>query len=882
MLAGPSQAQLAGDGSVGTQVNGSEVNACVGGPCVITGGTLVGDNLFHSFREFSLLSGSSAVFDNGSASNIFSRVTGGAPSLIDGLISASNANLFLINPNGLTFGSNAALAIGGSFVGSTAENILFDNGAQFSSQNTPLTSGLLTVTAPIGLQTGSSPGSIQVQGQGNNLFVNPQNFEVVRDFRSPGLAVTPTQTLALIGGDLSFQGGNLTAVEGNIELGSLGPDSSVSIASAPTGWRFNYGSTGAFGDIQLSQASSLDTSGNGGGSIHVRGRGVSLNDGSALLSNTLGTTAGRNIVVEADSLNIAGVSPLAPFVSSIFADAASTATAPGGVVILDVDRLTISSGGQVGASTFGSANAGRVEVIDGEVDIRGGSPLGPSGLFSIVAPNALGDGGDVIIEADSLFVADGAQVSVTSEGFGRTGNLRVDADSVVLSGFLVTPNAVFASALAANVGPDSAGAGGSINLDVNSLEIRNGAQLSSGTFGAGNASNVQITASDIRLIGDPQLTSGIFAPVGFAAVGNGGDITVKTNRLQAIDGAQIATSTVGFGDAGRLQVEATDAVELVGQSVSGAPSGLFASSLGFPGAGGDLIVNAGRLAIRDGASVSVRSASTGPGGIPSPFPSGGAGNIRATAAVILLDNQGSLSAETESGDRGNIQLTTDLLSLRRGSQVTTDAQRNASGGNIFIDARNGLIVAVDNENSDISANAVFGSGGRVDIITQGLIGIQPRSVPTALSDITASSEFGLDGSISVNTVSADPATEASNVPSPPAEPPLLRGCQASGISSSSRFIQAGRGGLISHPYESLGASNVLGDVQPPRDWRPEATVRIEDTSEMDSPQAPPIQEARGWRLDEQGTLILLAERLTSAELRDCQYQPPALSTESSE
>ena len=111
----PTAAQVREDGTTSTTVTSSD-----GHNFTIEGGNRPdgGNNLFHSFQDFSVPTNGSAFFDNVDAiENIFSRVTGGNISSIDGLIRANgSANLFLINPAGILFGPNARLDIGGSFL----------------------------------------------------------------------------------------------------------------------------------------------------------------------------------------------------------------------------------------------------------------------------------------------------------------------------------------------------------------------------------------------------------------------------------------------------------------------------------------------------------------------------------------------------------------------------------------------------------------------------------------------------------------------------------------------------------------------------------------------------------------------------------------------
>lgn len=864
-------AQIAGDSSIGTQVNGNLSNPCSVGTCLITGGIRANRSLFHSFSQFSVPTGSEAVFDPVGAETIFARVTGGGASTIEGRLATltGKTNLFLLNPNGIVFGANASLSIGGSFVATTADSILFNNGARFGARDRAVAPPLLTISTPIGLQFGATPAAIAVQGAGNNLFLNPDNLEIVRDFRPVGLEVAPRETLALIAGDIQLEGGNLTAPQGRIELGSVEAGSLINIRSTNPGWSFDYSKALQFRDIRLTQAASIDASGNGGGEIVVQGRQVQLTEGSVLLAKTLGDEVGGNLTVRADSLALDGISTIAPLYTGIFADSASTASNRGGNIFLQIGQLSMTAGAQIGSNTFGAGDAGTLSVRGSTVSADGGSFLGPSGLFATVEPGATGAGGNLEIEAQRLQLTNGAQVAATSFGFGSTGTLTVKANQIELVGVFTDP--IFGeqpSNLSVDMLEAAIGQGGNLTIETDGLRISGGAQISSATFGGGNAGSISVQAKDIEISGgSTSRVSGILAPVDFAATGRGGTITIQTERLSVTEGAQIFTTTLGQADAGNLLVNASNFVRLAGQTSKGR-SGLFASAVLGSGSGGDLTVVSDRLIVEDGATISV---SNFPSTTNSPFPpgQGSAGNLKIVASNVFLSNRALLTADTVVGDRANITVQTDLLGLRNGSRISTDAKGTASGGNIRIVAPNGFVVAVPQENSDITANAAQGNGGRVDITATSIYGIEPRARLTPLSDITVSSELGVAGIVTLNTPYLNRVRGLLQVPAIPNSPMLLQGCQPhQGRSLASRFTSIGRGGSRTQPSDPLTSRTILGDASLPPQWHEGEISRAGQREDFSFDR---IVEAQGWQVNDQGKIVLVAALPSLSG--DCRWQP---------
>ncbi|GET43277.1 two-partner secretion domain-containing protein [Microseira wollei] len=886
----------------------------------ISGGTRNNGNLFHSFQEFSVPTNGEAFFNNASEiKHIFSRVTGSNISNIDGLIRANgSANLFLINPNGIIFGPNARLNIGGSFIGSTASSIRFADGSEFSAVN-PSAPPLLTINVPIGLQFGSNPGRIINQstalGEGN-LPPLPQLIPIDDKV---GLAVQPGQTLALVGGDIQLNGGNLTASSGQIMLGSVASPGLVNLAITPLGVSLNYDNIQNFGNIQISGGSQINTSGIGGGRVEIRGgfvtisggriygltlgnidgRGIDINaqqlrvqDGSQISTLTLGEGAGGDVNIRATDLaelrGIGGDSyqlflinylisgTLNPFDPTIVLETGTFSSGMAGNIAIDTGRLLVNNGAIAGTPTGGSGNGGKMTIRANAVEIIGAA----INNGTLAEREITGTGGDILIETERLTVRDGGVLASVTRSQGASGNITIQAaESVEV--FSSLPGSVLQTQITAtSLDPNGIGSGGHITIDTKRLTVVDGTGIATNTGGAigdtilsttgGRGGDLTIRATEsVEVAGISQALANDSQNPSFLATqtyssSRAGDIHISTPVVTVRDGGLISAASLGAADAGNITIDA-NRVEVIGSGRNGRLISSVDAAVGIlgvltnpnaKGTAGSVNLNVGQLIVRDGARVSVQALATGR-----------AGNINLVGGAIALDNQGTIDGRTGSGAGANINLQVRNMQLRRGSGIRTDA-RAADGGDITINT--GTLVAL--ENSDITANAQQGTGGRVMINTQGIFGTQFRLRATDLSDITATSELGaqFNGIVQINSPDVQAGAGLVELPANLTAPTnqIVQTCSPQARANS--FVVTGRGGLPPTPREYLNISPAWID------WRI-APVQVsrglqEQVRTANYPSQNTLVEATGWVVDGDGTVRLVAETPTQEPFSN-QLQP---------
>lgn len=722
----------------------------------ITGGAVRGSNLFHSFLQFSIPTGGSVVFNNGAAiANIISRVTGTAPSVLDGTLQANGtANLFLINPNGIVFGPKATLNIGGSFLATTATAIQFGNQGSFSATS-PEVSALLSV----------NPSAL--------LF--NQITHAAGITHQATLTVRPENTLTLVGGALNLDGGKLVAPAGRVELAAIAGTGTVGLDRLS----LTVPAALARADIQLTNGAALQLQGTAMGNVAIYARDLNLTastiateildraNGSGRPPGGIGldatgairlaqasqvrTLLGRNatgrggdIAIRADSLSVTGVSVIGALTSGIGdsgniaiqvsdrllidgagrpgdrslikTEVTSTGNGNSGSIAVIARTLATTNGGEFTATTVGRGNAGSVTLQvteDAVFDGVGGE--GPSGVISTVGSTGVGRGGDITVRAQTIALTNAAQLASNANGRGNAGNITLEArERVSLDGTIASGDS---SGVFSGVGGAGRGNGGDILVIAPIVSLTRGGQLLALTFGDGSAGNVILQADEVLLDGTGfEGQSGIFTGVIFGATGRGGNIDITTRSLSITNGALLSATTAGEREGGNITIHAADSTWLDGSGELG-PSSLVTDAEGLLGILGLLSTSEIRNPVlrippRALGSTTLRVAIATAELFPQVVSIAPNRDfiIDTTRLRNALEQLTVLRPDlVPAGRGGEISVTTGSLTLSNGAQISASSEGTGTAGRIRLAVRDSLHI----QGGVVSTSALRSTGGEV-------------------------------------------------------------------------------------------------------------------------------------------------------------------------
>jgi filamentous hemagglutinin family protein len=777
---------IADNSQIGTQVSGANNNFD------ITGGLQRGQNLFHSFQDFSVPTGGSASFNNPAGNrSIITRVTGNLFSDINGLIQTNGANFLLINPNGVVFGPGVRLDIGKAFVTSTANGInLVDGGGGKITFGTNANGDapLLTIAPDVlfnvaSLNMGGGTGAI------NNFGTLQTNND--------------GQYIGLVGGNINFNGGKIIAPGGRVDLGGL----------------------------------------NTAGTVSFNSNGLVFDNNNANRSNIS--------IANGSSISVRASQTLNPVDPVFFA----TAISPGSSINLSANQIDLLNSGSrfiaaannpvnqaVGGLDAGlEVNAGNISGTIGTInlDATGDINLNQAAIFNVVRSGATGTGGGINLKGNNINIANKSEIStnLSEQAIGRGGDIVIaakgnltiaepdyanvtttitDTSSIVTakSGYfdtrpklpagIVLPESVITAntlgngdsgkisittggnilvrdrgVISSKVESTGTGNSGGVQIDAGgTFALRNGGQIltfsdESVSGSTGNAGNVEIKAKgDVTVSGtedqsilavDDDRNPLVIAKIDSNSFrkGNAGKITINapTGKLSVVKRGAILSSMRKNGDGNSGGIDLTVRELLMSQftEISGSLGGNGEDLV--RGTAGDINITAtGDIVLDEPANAttfegskpapsiiasSIHGTATGPGGKVT---------IK-TLGKVLLANHDGITSGVESGAEGNgggIDITAGELNvLNEGVILTTAARDDKPGrsGDITIKTTGDITVAgntnpnVGQDNSDkfytsiSSSNLRNGGAGKVQLEAGGTISILNKGGVKSLTGV---------------------------------------------------------------------------------------------------------------------------------------------------
>jgi len=716
------------------------------------------------------------------------------------------------------------------------------------------------------------------------------------------LPFVPTPTFIVADG---LRSGSITMISETAIIQEFAPFGTPG-AALSTIQAINYGAE-AGGDVTLTAPNLVL----GGNIFPVGTLGTGQSGNIRLTATTLTSSLSTIATVTAGPGNAGEVIVKAPTISLDYAFLGSASSsdsgARGGNVTLEADSITGTTGSQIASLALGFGDAGDVTIKAQTISLSGFTPgdLNPnfqnSAIISSAQLDSVGNSGKITITTGKLTLSEGAAVATSSFGVGNAGDILINAselvsiDGAVFVDFAVPPD-VQPSGITSELFTGAVGKGGNITINTAVLQATNGGTITALSDGDGDAGSITIDATQSVLfdgvasfaaIGQRDRISQATVVTEVNSTGQGGTLTVKAPNLTLTNGGQLSAETRGAGNAGNvvLNINQTLAAE-------GAGSGIFASTAtGSTGDGGSIsITKPEKVTVQDGAAIAVNSQG-----------SGTAGNLSIESRNLVLQDQGTITAETVSNTGGDITLQIDdVIVMRDNSRISTSAGTagaGGDGGNITINTQ--FLVAEPTENSDITANAFTGRGGRVDITAEGIFGffvlsrsqletalgtsdpslLNPAFLPT--SDITAISQVNpnLNGEVVIRSPNPDPSRGA--LPLPPeivdASRLIARDCSAGGAIAQrlGSLIVTGQGGLPPSPSDQLRGNSLLigwenlngvsSSVQP--------TVGVTQT-----PQTPTqLVEVQALQQRSDGQVVLVAHDSTGSN-QEFWNRPPTCRT----
>ncbi|MBD2612575.1 filamentous hemagglutinin N-terminal domain-containing protein [Nostoc punctiforme FACHB-252] len=743
----------------------------------------------------------------------------------------------------------------------------------FVGENRTAGSIRLLANQDILIDTNSSVLSYTVgtsNGNGGNIYLNSQNGKID------------------INGQISSESNN--GIAGNVTIQALGNisvfNSNIEAISNNESKKYNnyitINSTKGSLDLNHSQLNTTNKgSGYAGYIITNASDKISLLNGSKILSNgnsglifigiNLIISTGNDGLIYFDIDRNKIYTPKNVFINNQ-SEINTTGEEAGGIIINASDKISLLNGSKI--SSQGHNGLLLIGINDKVLSNTTGLTL--SGINNIDNPKSI--------------IIDNSEINTDSNGSAKAGNISIDASDQIS---IINGSEILSNGNQGNIFIGDKYTPKSFLLDKES-HINTNNVSSNDTNGFQVAGNIKINARDqVSIVNESNISS----------KGSFGNIEINAGSLSLNQKSEINTNNVsgnatnGFQFAGDIVINARDQVSILNES-----------NISSKGNFGSISIDTGSLSLNHNSEINTNSNVSGNASNNNQIAGdilinasekisilnesnisskGNFGFIVIDTGSLFLNHNSEINTNNDSGDAGYINITTNNLLLRRQSKISTTAVNQGSGGKggyIIIDAKDGFVIAVPSENSDIIANAFGGKGGTIQINANRILGFKKQENLKSeqlrgldknhTSDISASSDVGDNGEVSLNTLSIDPSQGLVALPTNLVDPSRLiaQGCDRNSnvAKGQSEFVITGRGGLPPSPDDTLKPGDIL------HEWVVNNTVNNSNNSgnmtesnlrQLSSNISTPLVEAVGMVRSANGDIVLTAQSTTATLLQ---------------
>lgn len=586
-------------------------------------------------------------------------------------------NLSIINGGSIFSSINSGEGNAGSIGISISENLLmsgYNSDGTFTNINSAALDSLLSAGGDIFLSAGSArlekgayiTSSSLRSGNSGHIFVETSRLDLIEGAR----IFADIKSGLGSGGYIDIYADEYINVSGILDnTYSSSIDSEAENSGDSSGGAI-YLRSPLINITDSAYLSTVSNSGNGG-SINIEtGTFNLLNGGSLLASKIEGSGSGGDILISAaDEINIKGRNEL-NLSSGITTSAKMAPDARSGYIGITAKTLRIDDGGYITSSAFGSGDSGPLYIdVDSLMLLGGGKVLS-------AIQGGVGSGGQLYINADSSILLQGADSmgasSIISSAVGSYwaygGRLDITTGNLTVDGGFITSSSV------------ESGMAGSMGIRAGEVNVLGGGSINSTAYMAyGSGGDIYIDAKNsiaISGVSDNEVYSNINSSAIDSSYSSAGNIYLVTNLLNIQKGGYLSSSSFRSGDAGGINIWATDLHIMSDGHIDTASD---------KSAGGSMYINSGHMIHLEDSYIS----SSVYGGI------GNGGNMLITKPeYIILDNSYIIAIAYE-GNGGNIDIGTGLFLKDPISKISASSQLGIDG-----------IINIESPNVDVNASLV--------------------------------------------------------------------------------------------------------------------------------------------------------------------------------